>query len=492
MTAEAVHPGTLRRRLRGAEIPQPSPVAWRHQRRWPSRQAPRDSASDYDNSQVRIGNHSFDMNAVCAFMIVLPMLFVVQLGTFGAAIIAGVTPIYAFLRRRDLLPVVLSRLYLLIFPGLAVASVVWSWFPKESLKFSVELCITVLAGILIGSSRNQSAVMKALALTFLIYAAAAVLVGRQVGIGTSGNIAFSGLTDSKNLMADIAGAGFLVSICTALLSYRQRAWAWVALCGVAAALELYAVLSARSAGAMVAVIIAMAALICLTPVSKLGRAARGVFALVVAVGVVIVSVNYRTISAALIQFASDVFDKDPTLTGRTYLWYRAQDVLELTPTLGVGFSAFWLQGNIDAEGLWRYAGIADRGGFNFHNTFVDVRVMLGWPGAFALALALVIGSALLVHRFVQKPTMPLIFWVTILLYIACRMPVETLAIQQFYHSTLLLFAALSAGLVRSDGLSHAGSGYAAPLFRGIDYTRVRAVEVPRVERFRLRPRIAAQ
>ena len=49
--------------------------------------------------------------------------------------------------------------------------------------------------------------------------------------------------------------------------------------------------------------------------------------------------------------------------------------------LGRGYYAFWRQGNLDAEGLWRYFGIDSRGGFTFHNTLVDILVTLGWIGA---------------------------------------------------------------------------------------------------------------
>jgi exopolysaccharide production protein ExoQ len=270
-----------------------------------------------------------------------------------------------------------------------------------------------------------------------------------------------------------------------LISLRQRDLGWVLLCGVAAVLQICELVAARSAGSLLAVIIALATMTALTSFSGLGRVVRGAFTATIAVVVMVASLNYRTISGALIQLASENFHKDPTLTGRTYLWYRAEDIIKYKH-LGVGYSAFWIQGNIDAEGLWRYAGIRDRGGFNFHNTFVDLLVMLGWPGVIAMALTLLIGSTLLVRHFVERPTMPLIFWITILLYVASRMPVETLGIQQLYHSTLLLFAALSAGLANprlsaaNPRLSAIALDYNLPNIHNIDYTRTSAVRAGRI------------
>ena len=162
--------------------------------------------------------------------------------------------------------------------------------------------------------------------------------------------------------------------------------------------------------------------------------------------VIVAGLNYRTLSAALIDFGASVFDKDPTLTGRTYLWYRAHDVIQQAPLLGRGYSAFWLQGNIDAEGLWQYAGITDRGGFNFHNTVIDLRVTLGWLGVTVCFGVVAAGLFLLVRRFVIRPTLPVVCWTSLALYEISRMAIESIAFQQFYHPTLLLFTALGMGV----------------------------------------------
>ena len=52
-----------------------------------------------------------------------------------------------------------------------------------------------------------------------------------------------------------------------------------------------------------------------------------------------------------------VFHKNSTLTGRIYLWYRASFYTHERPWLGVGYYAFWQPSNVEAQGLWDYAGI---------------------------------------------------------------------------------------------------------------------------------------
>ena len=69
---------------------------------------------------------------------------------------------------------------------------------------------------------------------------------------------------------------------------------------------------------------------------------------------------------------------------------------------------------------------------------------VGWVGAIVLIIAVVIGAVALVHRFVSRPNLPLVFWISILLYELSRTPFETLGIQPFAYTTTLVYAALGA------------------------------------------------
>src|SRR5207244_2815073 len=92
-----------------------------------------------------------------------------------------------------------------------------------------------------------------------------------------------------------------------------------------------------------------------------------------------------------------------TLTGRSYLWYRAADFIRERPLLGHGFEAFWVQGNIDAEGLWQYGKITTRGGFNFHNTVIELLVHFGWIGALLTLAVFAIAACALIRRALARP-----------------------------------------------------------------------------------------
>jgi exopolysaccharide production protein ExoQ len=391
-----------------------------------------------------------DIDGAFAFALFTPMLFIGQLGTLGGAMIAALTPLYLFLRRERLFRLFLPRSFLFLVPALAIFSVVWSQAPGESLRYAMELVITVAAGLLLSSARNQEAVVRGISLAFLTYVAASILFGGYVAVGVGmGGEAFAGLSESKNLLGDIASSGLVASAVVAILALQNRSWLWLAIAFASIVLDLYCVVGARSAGAMVGLGMAITAIVGLTPLVYAGKVLRAWVTSMIGLCLLAVGAFYSTIAQAMIDFGASVFDKDPTLTGRTYLWYRAADLIREKPLLGRGFYAFWLQGNTDAEGLWQYFGIDARGGFTFHNTFVEILVMLGWAGLTVIAGTVAIGVIFLIRRFVTRPTLPLVFWIGILLYELARTPIETIGLAPFYFSTALVFGALGAAFKRS-------------------------------------------
>ncbi|MDB5493244.1 MAG: Lipid core - O-antigen ligase-like protein [Phenylobacterium sp.] len=391
-----------------------------------------------------------DIDGAFALGLFLPMLFIGKLGTLGGAMIAALVPLYLFLRRERLFRLFLPRSFLFLIPAFAAFSVLWSQAQGESLRYATELAITVAAGLLLSSARNQEAVVRAISLAFLSYVVASLFLGGYVGVGVGmGGQAFAGLSESKNLLADIASSGLVASAVVAILAIQNRSWLWIAIAFGSIALDLYCVVAARSAGAMLGLAMATMAIVGLTPLVYAGKVVRGWVTSMVGVCLVAIGIFYSTIAQALMDFGASVFDKDPTLTGRTYLWYRAADLIREKPLLGRGFYAFWLQGNTDAEGLWRYFGIDGRGGFTFHNTVVEILVMLGWAGLTLIAGVVLVGVISLIRRFVTRPTLPMVFWIGILLYELARTPIETIGLAPFYFSTALVFGALGAAFKRS-------------------------------------------
>ncbi len=435
------------RRIRGGQVARPAPGAWRAPREASRRTT---SAHDTGFADAAPAPRGLDGDGAFALALFLPLLFIAQLTTAGAALVAGLAPLYLYYRRKGLGAVLAPRSFLFAIPAFALLSVFWSEAPAESLRFALELAVTVVVGFLLSSARRQESVVRGLCLAFLIYMIAARIGGGTVGIGVgAGGEAFSGLTSSKNLLGDIASTGLIVSMAAVAMALRSRAWIWLAVgvCGIA--IDLYTVTATRSAGALLGLGMGVGAMVALTPLIYVGKAMRGWLTGAVALCMVMGGLFYRTLSMAMIDFGANLFDKDPTLTGRTYLWYRAADLIREKPMLGRGYYSFWRQGNIDAEGLWRYFGIDDRGGFTFHNTLVDILVTLGWLGAAVIFAVVLVGVIALVARFVRRPSLSLVFWISLFLYQLVRTPIETIGIAPFYFSTALAFAALGAAFRRA-------------------------------------------
>ena len=401
-----------------------------------------------------------DWDGVFAFLVFTPMLFIAQITTLGAAAVAGLAPLYLFARRERLLQTLAPRAFLLVIPAFALLSVVWSQAPGETFRYAAEYIVTVVVGLLLSSGRRPGAALKGLALAFLVYVAVSVAAGGTVLIGVgAGGEAFSGLSESKNLLADIASTGLIISAAVSLMSLQHRHWLWLVVGLAAMALDTYAVLAARSAGALLGLGMAVVAIAGLTPLAFAGKAVRAWITSMVAVVLIALGLSYRWLAASMIEMGASLFDKDPTLTGRTYLWYRAADLIRERPFLGRGYYAFWLQGNLDAEGLWRYFGIQERGGFTFHNTLVDILVTLGWAGAVVIAAVALVGVIALIRRFVSRPSLSLVFWIAILLYQLARTPIETIGLAPFYFSTVLAFGALGAAFNRARAARPARGAY---------------------------------
>ncbi|WP_375396510.1 O-antigen ligase family protein [uncultured Sphingomonas sp.] len=326
---------------------------------------------------------------------------------------------------------------LLLLPLLAILSTIWSDAPETSMRAALEMTLTVIAGILVCRNARAEWMILTLFTAILIYALKTIpyipsaLATKQALVAGMG---------SKNQVGLVGYMLFILSAAV-LIDRRQLApGRIIAMASIPFAL-LLAWLS-QSGGTTSSIALSM---IVFPPLAVLGA-----FKLPVRIGliaftlllVIISSFFLKEITEAVTDFRVNVLNKDATLTGRTYLWEFAARLSAERPYLGHGFGAFWRQGNVDAEGLWRWGGIANRSGFNFHNAFVEMRVDLGLVGMYLLIATCVAVAVLAIIRQIVRPSIPLACLVALMAVNYVRSYVEDGLFAPFSLTTVIWFAAV--------------------------------------------------
>lgn len=324
-------------------------------------------------------------------------------------------------------------------------SAVWSAFPGTSVYYGVQAAVTLIMGMQLGHRSRRNEALVGLFFGWSIYTVGSLIFGHSVKWGAHGASAFSGLNEGKNYAGDTAVLGFIFALHAIRWGLQQRRLGMVAYAVFVAVGDVYIVTIAQSSGAMLGVMEAMTLFLALSALMLLSLQTR--------MSLLILAF----LSAAILFLARDIwftplrdgvlafFGKDPTLTGRLYLWVRAEEVMQSHAWLGVGYNGFWVQGNLDAEGLWRSEGIVGRTGFNFHNSWIEMQVHLGWIGLAMSGIVLVGYGLRLLKGFALDPDIARMTWLIVLFYELGRMPYESIGISPFSYSTMVLVGALTAG-----------------------------------------------
>jgi exopolysaccharide production protein ExoQ len=380
------------------------------------------------------------------FCATVAMLFSPTFAKAGPVLMSLILAAYATLRPRDWIVGLRRSWLILALPAVALGSAFWSLHRVATLYYGTQYLITILLAIAIGTARRPQKLFLGLFAGFAVCVAANLVLGRSVGWEGRAGAAFGGLAGVKNYMGATSALGALGSTVFLLRWARMGRW-FLALGALAAlGLQLVSIRLALATGAELgyaegAVVIAalVFARYCVPLQARYGIAAAATSAAVVAL------YFHRQLTDLAVRFAVTVLHKDVTLTGRTYLWARGQQLIEARPGLGVGYAAFWRQGDLDAEGLWRSEDIASRAGFSFHNAPIGWMVELGALGLCVLAMVVAVYGAKLVIRTLREPDDVAVFWTAILTYLVASMGYEAIGLNPFNYDTILLVAALAYG-----------------------------------------------
>ncbi len=346
---------------------------------------------------------------------------------------------------------------LLLLPLLASLSTLWSEAPERSLRAGLQLLLTILAAIIV--SRRLS--VRAMILTLFCCHVVVIVLALPEAAGKLGSgVPLIGPFASKNQMGFAAQMLQALSLVVAVDRQQPGVARLTAVAMIP--LTLLLVVLSQSSGALVSAALTFGTFGAIAIFGRLSMALRlAVLAFTVLLGFLGLML-LPEIEAALADFRLNVLKKDATLTGRTYLWAFAEQLISERPWLGHGYNAFWRQGNLEAEGLWRWGGIASRTGFNFHNAFVEMQVDLGRVGliVFMGLCAGVLGAAL--YRQLVAPSLSMAFLVSYLLVMYSRNFTENGLIAPFSLVTFLWVATAVHALVPAPPAARSAARSAMP------------------------------
>jgi O-antigen ligase len=313
----------------------------------------------------------------------------------------------------------------------------WSLAPAESLRTSLSLTATTLAGVYLGYALPRRVFVRILSIAFAVVvlsslAALPVLPHRIVVEPATGQ--WRGLMNHKNSFG--AFAAFAVIFYAAPLVRRGVASPMRAvLCGAC----VVALVLSRSVTALLACGAGVASLAWSVAGHRVRRAplyVQVVLAAVLAAGVVLTTLAIAPITRAL--------GRDETFNGRTPLWAASLAIIRERPLTGYGYQAVWKKG--EASLLPHVQETMGSAATGAHNSVLNIATEAGVPAA-VLLIAYLISMFLDAARFDRQGRSALSLFVT-----ASLVTMVTLNVAESYlvavHSVQWILCVATAVMLR--------------------------------------------
>lgn len=361
----------------------------------------------------------------------------------AAANVGGPIPLAAYLaiwllvgmsRPAYWLEVLVANKLLLIMPVIALVSVLISQDPAYSARTAAEFVVSTVCAMVLTKTLGEKAFVSCFAVALLFVAGISIAFGGMEPIsGQKGN-ALHGIFDSKNYFALIVSLGWLANLAVVLDRSQPLTLRLVGTIGVGICVPL--LIAARSVDAIAS---AFVAVIVLGIVAGLGSippryrsALIALVTLIVAAGLIFLLSSTLGLDAILAAVG-----KNSSLTGRTYLWLRARELIVEHPMFGYDYQAFWIHDSTEAEGLWRYGHVIARAGYHFHNLYYETLIELGVVGLIGLVITLVAITTVTTRWVFRTTSVRSGFFLSLVVLFLLRSPLEVDITGPFNIGTIL-------------------------------------------------------
>lgn len=322
-----------------------------------------------------------------------------------------------------------------LIPLYCIASVLWSDYPAVSARLGIFLALTIAIAISIGSHLSIQTIAR---FTFWSHLVPVVLSFAIGNISSSGP--WSGIFSSKNMFA-IYGLILLISGILALSIYKNIYMRTIVYASIV--ISIAVLIGAQSVGTLVSAFTTLIAYVTFMLLRKYEMSTRISLLLMAILASLVGVVLNELVGELLVQLIVST-GKDPTLTGRTDLWAKAIEYIGQNPVFGLGYRAFWVQGNPEAEELWRMFYIESRSGFHFHNTYLSNAVEIGLLGM-ALQLYVLWSISIRVLKLAFVQPQPILAWAAAFVFLVLtRSLVEVDVFSEFSAITFILVCIASS------------------------------------------------
>lgn len=311
-------------------------------------------------------------------MTVLILAYSFHIGMVAILALYGIWFSHIYFKKRFVLKPSRDIIVPFAFSLLCALSFIWSDYPMESLYKGTEFITMMIITLIIARLVPSGAFIKGIALSCTLVMAITLSGGTYGGDAFSSDRSLVGFFGSKNMVGFFAEIG-MFSILISFFLHGQRILKILAyipaflLCATCLYLS-------KSSSSLISIILILSGMgfVTLTRTLKTGHKK-----ILLVLGLLATITAGCFLMAAHVNFYDDflhALGKDSTLTGRTYLWQEGIRIGQKDPVIGHGYSAFWVQGQPEAEKYWKEFYIPNKSGFHFHNMLIQTFVDLGGLG----------------------------------------------------------------------------------------------------------------
>ena len=324
---------------------------------------------------------------------------------------------------------------LLLAPILCLLSTLWSSAPQETLRYAAQLLFSAFLGVHLARLMTPARFLAVLLLAMFVFCTLCVIDGRQ-GPAAEGMVLI-GLTGSKNQLGFAAVFLLLAGIAKLISPGVSVGMRWIALLSLPLAIYLLA-----GSHAATAVLMGAAGVLILLAL-RFGERLPPNGRLATIIGALLVLAPLTALTPEAVEFVNrfvfETLNKDPTLTGRTILWARADELIAQRPIVGWGYQAIWMGDSFETIGLKRLTGMTDGRVFHFHHQFRQIGVDIGWAGMIAFTGALLAAGLSGIRQVLLTPHPATSFFFVLFALMVVRAFTDVI-MSPFSVHTVLFFA----------------------------------------------------